>query len=214
MDFVKNIKEHNRRHGSIMTAIIMAGALLLSSCGAGASGDKTEEAGAAPSAGYFSNFDMDTFDGEDTVTEEIFSDHALNMINIWATFCGPCVEEMPALQELSEEYADQGLQIIGLCSDVYSNGKLDERLMLSGQEILETTGAEYLQLVPNEATAEGLLSDVFAVPTTYFVDSEGNTVKIVIGAKSKEDWSTTIEELLSENQEAEESSDEEAAGEG
>ena len=118
---------------------------------------------------------------------------------------------MPALQELSEEYADQGLQIIGLCSDVYSNGKLDERLMLSGQEILETTGAEYLQLVPNEATAEGLLTDVFAVPTTYFVDSEGNTVKIVIGAKSKEDWSTTIEELLSENKEEEEPSEETAA---
>lgn len=211
MNFVKNIKKYNRRHGSIITVIALASALLLSGCGAGASGGKTEEAGAAPSTGYFSDFEMDTFDGEDTVTEEIFSDHALNMINIWATFCGPCVEEMPALQELSEEYADQGLQIIGLCSDVYSNGKLDERLMLSGQEILETTGAEYLQLVPNEATVEGLLSDVFAVPTTYFVDSEGNTVKIVIGAKSKEDWSTTIEELLSENKEEEEPSEETAA---
>ena len=126
------------------------------------------------------------------------------MINIWATFCGPCINEMPDLQELSEEHADKGLQVMGLCSDVYTGEGIDERLMLEGEEVLSVTGAEYLQVIPNSDTAEELLSDVLAVPTTYFVDSEGNTIKIVIGAKSKEDWKTIIDGLLPAEDETEE----------
>ena len=51
----------------------------------------------------FSNFTAITLDGE-TVTQDIFQDHDLTMINIWATFCGPCLSEMPDLGEIHEEY--------------------------------------------------------------------------------------------------------------
>ena len=174
----------------------------LSGCQGG--GEEQEQAGAVPSAGYFSDFELETFDRESTITEAQFEDYDLTMINIWATFCGPCINEMPDLQELSEEYADKGLQVMGLCSDVYTGEGIDERLMLEGEEVLSVTGAEYLQVIPNSDTAEELLSDVLAVPTTYFVDSEGNTIKIVIGAKSKEDWKTIIDGLLPAEDETEE----------
>ena len=182
--------------------ILFALTAALSGCQGG--GEEQEQAGAAPSAGYFSDFELETFDRESTVTEAQFEDYDLTMINIWATFCGPCINEMPDLQELSEEYADKGLQVMGLCSDVYTGEGIDERLMLEGEEVLSVTGAEYLQVIPNSDTAEELLSDVLAVPTTYFVDSEGNTLKIVIGAKSKEDWKTIIDGLLPAEDETEE----------
>lgn len=175
-------------------AIGTAAMLMLEGC----SGSSAEGSGAVPTAGYFSEFSAETFDRESVVTQEQLADYDLNMINIWATFCGPCINEMPDLAELADEYEGQGLQIIGICSDVYNGESIDAELMAAGQEIIDTTGADYLHLIPDDAMVTGLLSDVFAVPSTYFVDSEGNTLKIVVGAKSKEDWKTQIDELLSE----------------
>ena len=166
----------------------------------GLTGCGSEEAtsGAEPHAGYFSDFELETYDREDTVTEDIFAGYELSMINVWGTFCAPCVAEMPYLQEISEEYADKGLQVIGLCSDVFTGGAIDEELMADGQAIMEATGATYLQLIPDQAAVDGLLSEIYAVPTTYFVDSEGNTVKVVIGGKDKAGWESVIDELLSD----------------
>ena len=42
----------------------------------------------------------------------------LNLLNYWATWCEPCKQEMPALQALHERYADKGLQVLGLVTDV------------------------------------------------------------------------------------------------
>ena len=67
--------------------------------------------------GLFGNFETVTLEGE-TVTQEIFAEADLNMVNIWGTFCGPCIREMPELGELSDEYADKGVQIIGMLTDV------------------------------------------------------------------------------------------------
>ena len=43
------------------------------------------------------------------VSEEIFKDYDLTMINIWATFCGPCISEMPDLGKLNEEWKEKGV---------------------------------------------------------------------------------------------------------
>src|SRR5690606_9627000 len=39
------------------------------------------------------------------------------LLNVWATWCPPCREEMPALQELHERYADRGLRVVGVSVD-------------------------------------------------------------------------------------------------
>ena len=69
----------------------------------------------------FGAFESETLDGE-KVTEEIFQQADLTMVNIWATFCGPCIQEMPDLAQLSEEYQDKGVQIIGLIGDYRRDG--------------------------------------------------------------------------------------------
>ena len=45
----------------------------------------------------------------------------LLVINFWATWCGPCKEEMPILSKLQQKYALRGLQIIGIAADSHSN---------------------------------------------------------------------------------------------
>ena len=62
------------------------------------------------------------FEGHDiqgnTVSSDIFSDSKLTMVNVWATYCNPCLREMPGLGELAEEYDGSEFQIIGIVSDV------------------------------------------------------------------------------------------------
>ena len=60
------------------------------------------------SAGVMSRFTATDLEGVE-VDQSIFSDYKLTMVNVWATFCTPCINEMPDLGELAAEYSDQGV---------------------------------------------------------------------------------------------------------
>ena len=141
----------------------------------------------------FSTTDLDG----NSVDQSVFADHKLTMVNVWATFCGPCISEMPELGTLASEYADKGMQIVGLVSDVTdSDGNLDEAQLSLARDIVAETGANYLHVVPGEGLY-GLLSQVSGVPTTLFVDSEGKQVGTAyIGAKDLDGWKAVADELL------------------
>lgn len=140
----------------------------------------------------FGVFDTQTLDGE-AVTEEIFADADLTMVNIWGTFCGPCISEMPDLGEISREYADRGFQIVGLLSDVEEPGNE------TALEIVNETGADYTHLVASQDLIENVLQYVSAVPTTVFVDKDGNMVgEVYSGARDKNTWELIINQYLAE----------------
>lgn len=142
----------------------------------------------------FGSFYAQTLDGGDT-TEEIFAQADLTMVNIWATFCGPCINEMPDLGELNREYKDKGFQIMGLISDVNMPG--DETAL----QIVEETQADYTHMVASLDLQGGILKYVSVVPTTVFVDKEGNQVgDVYSGSRDKESWAEIIDALLSEVQ--------------
>jgi thiol-disulfide isomerase/thioredoxin len=90
------------------------------------------------------------------------------MINIWGTYCSPCIAEMPEIEELSESLPDNAA-VIGLVSDVYEG--IDPGTAI---DITEDAGVEYSNLVIDEGLAEFLYEmGMQYVPTTVFVDSEG-----------------------------------------
>ena len=154
----------------------------------------TDEAETEGKNDLIGTFTAKTLEGEDA-DQEIFAKAEVTMVNIWGTFCGPCISEMPDLGELNKEYADQGFQIVGIISDVNKPG--DE----TAQEIVEKTGADYTHLVASADLTQKLLSRVQAVPTTVFLDSNGNQIgEAYAGAKPKAKWAAIIEELL-ENKE-------------
>lgn len=131
------------------------------------------------------------------VSADLFSESRLTMVNVWATYCGPCLYEMPALGELSQEYDPADFQLIGIVSDVMEGGDADA--LAQAKELIEQTGADYTHLLLNESLYYALLTDVSAVPTTFFVNGEGEIVDTVIGAKEKAAWEEIIHELLEEN---------------
>ncbi len=158
---------------------------------AGEGADGTAENGAEEpqeDAAVFGDFQTLTLTGEEA-SQEIFADADLTMVNIWGTFCGPCLREMPDLGDLSREYADSGFQIVGIITDVTETE--DETAM----EILEETGADYTHLLISRELYDNYLWQVQVVPTTIFVDSQGKQVGIYTGSRSKEDWTEIIEEM-------------------
>ena len=140
-----------------------------------------------PAASAASEFDPDFyFFGFDQngryVDETVFMDHPITMINFWEPWCGPCINEMPDLEQL---YLDiPGLLIIGVNQD--EDGFA---------EVLEETGITY------PAINYDSIFDQFQtgyVPTTIFVDSAGHVLgdEPYVGSRSYEDWKDIITELL------------------
>lgn len=140
----------------------------------------------------FGTFQTITLDGEE-IDQEIFGQAGLSMVNIWGTFCPPCIREMPDLAELSQEYGGEQFQMIGLVSDVMDAGNA------GAVEIVEETGADYTHILISQELYDNYLYTVQVVPTTVFVDKQGRQVGAVYtGAKSKAQWEAIIGELLAE----------------
>ena len=106
---------------------------------------------------------------------------------------------MPDLGKLAAEYEEKGVQILGLVSDVLSSdGSIDENQVDLAREIVEETGANYRHLLPS-ADLYGLLGQIYAVPTTFFVDSQGTQVGYAyMSAMSYDQFVEIIDAALAE----------------
>ncbi len=140
-------------------------------------------------------FEAHDMDGN-VVTAEIFSESKLTMINVWATYCNPCLREMPELAELAQAYDEADFRLIGIISDVPENA--DQEVLDLAGDLIEQTGASYTHLLLNESLYRALLEEVAAVPTTFFFDENGTLLDTVVGAMDKSAWEEKINELLAE----------------
>ena len=155
------------------------------------------DATADASAGAYGSFETTDLAGN-VVSADVFADHKLTMINVWATYCSPCLQEMPELGELSKEYKDKGVQIIGISIDTLEqDGTWSQSQVANAASLASQTGADYLHILPSQDLIQAGLSDIYAVPTTFFVDSSGNvTGDTYMGSKSKKEWEKIIDQTL------------------
>ena len=154
-----------------------------------ASEEPPSEEGSAP---IFITFEGTDLEGN-AVSQDIFTHSKLTMVNVWATYCNPCLREMPGLGELAAEYDGSEFQIIGVVSDVREGE--DQALV---ERLVQETGADYPHLLANDSISQAILSGVNAVPTTFFFDGEGAYLGGVVGSAEKSDWEGLIHELLEE----------------
>lgn len=142
-------------------------------------------------------FTMETIAGE-SVTQELFSGHKLTLVNLFTTWCSPCVQEIPELEELSQTMAEQGVQVIGVVLDARdSAGNLDDEAIEKAKVLQERTGASYPFLIPDTTLMNGRLAEISAVPETFFVDEHGTiTGSSYVGARDLAAWTEIVEAEL------------------
>ncbi len=156
--------------------------------------DSSENTGSSERSGTkFPDFEMTDLNGN-KITQSIFAERDLTMINIWATSCPPCINEMPDLGELSTILEkDHNSQLIGIVVDVQNQDTLNLAV-----EILRQSKAEHLNLLPDEGVYK-FMADYNYVPTTLFVDSEGYILsKPIVGGHSLADYLVIAKNLLNE----------------
>ena len=139
------------------------------------------------------SFETTDLDGNTVKSEDIFGEYRVTMINIWGTFCGPCIGEMPELEKLSKSISEKNCGVIGVVCDIY--GANDSYTINSAKDIINSTGVTYMNVIPWKGIDDKLPSKY--VPTTYFVDSKGNVVgNVMVGANYAIDYEKEIDNIL------------------
>jgi len=107
------------------------------------------------------------------------------LINIWATNCAPCRDEMPSIQRLYERYRDQGLRVLAVSVDV------------AGPDVVRAFQREFgltFNVLHDRSGAIERIFQTTGVPESFVLNHEGRIVKKLIG---EHDWaSTTNRELI------------------
>ena len=101
------------------------------------------------------------------------------LLNVWATWCGPCVFEIPELQQIHEQYSPRGLEVIGVSID--ESGADDVR-----QFVAEQKKMTYPIVLDADGNIAALL-DTGVLPTSVLVDRTGKIVWKRYGAIMKGD---------------------------
>lgn len=132
-------------------------------------------------------FSLTTLQG-DAIDENYFYEHKLTMVNYWATWCGPCVGEIPDLSDIALSYEDKGFAILGVL--IWDDDIDGAKAFLTQQSV------SYPSVV-----AEGFFADqaqdYYGIPMTFFVDGSGHIVtEPIVGSMSGAEWRATIDDLL------------------
>ena len=110
-------------------------------------------------------------------------------MNFWATWCPPCLEEMPAFMRLQERYAAEGVQFLGVAMDEAENVR----------RFVADMGLSY-PTVHGQAEAMTVARDygntVGALPFTAVVARDGSIARVHVGALEEAEAAALIEDVL------------------
>ena len=148
-----------------------------------------------PLIGRELRFETTDLDGNPVRSEELFAQHKVTMLNIWATWCGPCKGELRELGEIDRRVQEENCAIVGILHDAD-----DEETIALGKELLAENGAGYLNLKLPENLEE--LGIIGGFPTSVFVDSSGVIIAPVINGAAVSLYETRFGELLEGKQPA------------
>ena len=159
-----------------------------------ASGASLDPAAAAP---YFTVHD---FDGTEVRSEEF--EGKIVVIDFWATWCGPCLVEIPHYNELHHDYVDKGVEMLGITLQSGSTEQVQEWLARPIRVGTEEFEIEY-PVVMGNAEIEATWGPIYGFPMTYLVDSNWKIRKKWLGAVPDKagQLRILIDELLEEQQE-------------
>jgi len=111
------------------------------------------------------------------------------MLNFWATWCPPCVKEIPEYVELQAEYGSQGVQFLGIALDDEGAAKI--------KPWLAKHPVSYPIMVPDPKVIANY-GDLSSIPVTYIIDRKGMIRESFVGIRKKEVVVEMLKKYLSE----------------
>jgi thiol-disulfide isomerase/thioredoxin len=157
----------------------------LASCERG----KEEGSSTESNSSYAKDFSLYSLDGNKRVELKNFKDKPI-VINFWASWCGPCREEMPFFEKAWDEYKDKGVIFLGI-------NVLDEEK--NARDFLHSFGISYINLRDSSGEAANTYG-VNALPVTFFIDKEGKILRrnygAFLGKTGEKNFRNYIEETM------------------
>ncbi len=122
----------------------------------------------------FPSFEGKDLDGNAVKSDALFSGNAVTVVNFWFTTCNPCVGELAELEMLNKELVEKGGSLIGVNAFTLDG---DKAAIADAKDVLMKKGATYQNVYFASSDEAGkFTADIFAYPTTYVVDRNGNIV--------------------------------------
>lgn len=144
-----------------------------------------------------------------TLTDQFGTEHKLSdykgkvvFLNFWATWCGPCRQEMPDIQELYEEYEENAgdLVILSVANPkTAENPNNNDVTIEEVTEFMKENGYSYPSLM--DTTGDVLLNYyISAFPTTFMIDRQGRVIGYATGTLTKDIMTSIITQALAESE--------------
>ena len=143
----------------------------------------------------FPSFEGKDLDGNEVKSDELFSANAVTVVNFWFTTCNPCVGELSELDALNKELAKKGGALIGVNTFTLDG---DEAAISEAKDVLAKKGVTYQNVYfASDGEAGKFTTNIFAYPTTYVVDRNGNIVgDPIVGAITEKKQAETLQKLI------------------
>ncbi|MFC1557447.1 TlpA disulfide reductase family protein [candidate division KSB1 bacterium] len=110
------------------------------------------------------------------------------MLNVWATWCGPCKEEIPVFVKLYPEYKDRDFELWGVSTDIQGKSVVEP--------YVNEAGINYPVLLAKEADLKKIFGYIRGYPTTFFFDKDGKLIKRINLPFVDEDNENALEEYF------------------
>ena len=143
----------------------------------------------------FPAFEGKDLNGNTVKSDELFSGNTVTVVNFWFTTCNPCVGELSELDALNKELAKKGGALIGVNTFTLDG---DEAAISEAKDVLAKKGVTYQNVYfDSDGEAGKFTTNIFAYPTTYVVDRNGNIVgDPIVGAITEKKQAETLQKLI------------------
>lgn len=148
------------------------------------------------------DFELEDFDGNKINIADILAKNKYTFVNVWGTFCGYCIKEMPDLAKLANDYKGK-LGFLGIVADAkpLTSSNEAEKMMRdktieSAKRIISKTKVKYANLLPSQDALNYFSNLLTGYPTTFIIDNDGNVVDTYVGARDYDGYKFSIDQLF------------------